>query len=77
MANGLDRRGVILDCSCVDVGACSESDSARLEELASLGARALREGGVVAVPTDTIYGIAALVQDDRWKNNSYTFLNLG
>ncbi len=37
----------------------------RLGELAAVGARVLRDGGVVALPTDTIYGLAALAQDDK------------
>jgi len=36
-----------------------------LEELAELGATSLRAGGVVATPTDTIYGLAASVQNDK------------
>jgi len=35
-----------------------------VRELAKLGAEALRAGGVVATPTDTIYGLAASVQNN-------------
>ncbi len=51
--------------SCSDVDFARESDDDRLLDLAREGAGALSAGGVVAVPTDTIYGLAALAQDDR------------
>ncbi|CAG0878671.1 unnamed protein product [Darwinula stevensoni] len=37
--------------------------SFNIDSLASVAAKALLSGGVIALPTDTIYGIAALAQD--------------
>ena len=43
-----------------------------LESVASLAAERLVAGGLVALPTDTVYGLACLVQHgqavDRWSS---------
>jgi tRNA A37 threonylcarbamoyladenosine synthetase subunit TsaC/SUA5/YrdC len=40
-------------------------NDAKLVSAATLAAKFLSEGTVIAVPTDTVYGIAALVQNKK------------
>lgn len=40
-------------------------DPARLKQAVEVAARTLAAGGVVAFPTDTVYGLAARADDDR------------
>lgn len=46
-----------------------------LQELVSVAVNSLKAGNIIAVPTDTIYGVAGLVQNSEAVDRLYSVKN--